>query len=66
MFSEDSFDQDFDLSPGAFAQGPVDGYAFADLGDKLGGDDFEFIACSRTLSELPIASTALSFAASAS
>ena len=40
VFSQDTFNQNFDLRPSAFAKRPVNGYAFADLGDELSGDDF--------------------------
>ena len=39
VLSEDAFDHHAHLSPSAFAQGPVDRHAFADLGDQFGGDD---------------------------
>lgn len=39
MFLENSLDQDFNLGAGAFTRSPIDGYAFADLGDELDGDD---------------------------
>ena len=37
------FTQNFDFCAGAFAKRPVDGDAFADLGDEFGRDDFEII-----------------------
>ena len=40
MLSKDSFHQDFDFGACAFAEGPVDGDAFANLRYELGGDDF--------------------------
>ena len=43
VFVEDAFDHHADFCAGAFAQGPVDGDAFADLSDEFGGDDFEFV-----------------------
>ena len=33
VFSENAFNQNFDLRAGAFAKRPVDGDAFANLGD---------------------------------
>jgi hypothetical protein len=59
-------DQDLDFGARAFAQGPVDGHAVTNFGDKFGGDDFKIVACSRRLSELPITSMALLLAAKAS
>ena len=47
VFSEDALYHDFDFGAGAFAQGPVDGHALADLGDKFGGDDFELVVAHR-------------------
>ena len=43
VFSEDAFNQNFDFGAGAFAERPVDGDAFADLGDKFGRDHFEVV-----------------------
>ena len=66
VLPEDALHADFDLGAGAFADGPIDRHVFPNLGDQLGGDDFEFVSCSQRLSELPMASTALLFTASAS
>lgn len=36
---QDALHDDPDFCPHAFAQGPVDGHAGANLGDEFGGDD---------------------------
>ncbi len=58
VFSQDAFHHHFDSGTGAFADGPVDGDALADLVTNS--------AAMTLSSSLPIASTALSFAARAS
>ncbi len=52
---EDAFDHHLDLGAGAFAQGPVDGDAFLDLGDQFGqrtGEELDTLPKNWTL-EVP-------------
>ncbi len=43
MFSQDTLHEYFDFRSGAFAECPVDGYAFADLRHEFGGDYFQVV-----------------------
>jgi hypothetical protein len=40
VFTEDSFNQDFDLGTSALTHGSVDRDTLSNLGNEFGGDDF--------------------------